>query len=709
VLGRWALGVVGSWAVGVGNSQEYTPAVRRISLVIVLALAAVSLSAQNRPNQPTFRSGAAYIRVDMYATRDGKPIEDIQASEVEILEDDVPQKIEAFEHVRVRTVSQEARVEPNTVEQSRQMASDPRARVFVIFLDTYHTQIEGSATMRQPLINFVDRVLGPDDMVAVMTPEMAATEITFQRKTTVISNMLQREWLWGRRGRMPGADNDEREDLYDACYPDAFATAGISRELKARRREKLTLDALEDLMVHLAGIREERKAVLTVTEGWLIYRPDSKLARSLGDSGDLRPGDALLRPPRPTPADTSQLQGSARVRCEADRMALAALDHDVRLQQLTQTANRGNVTFYPVFARGLVAFDAPIGPDKPPSPIQDASNLRNRQETLRFLAADTDGISVINTNNIDGALRRIVDDLSSYYLMGYYTTNTKLDGRFRSITVRLKRPGITVRARKGYRGYTSEELTRGGVSGAAADSAGGTTAPATTVAPPVVNVSARAQFRIRAAAWSRLGLSGGSAWIVGELDQQTKRLPAWTRGAQAELTVTGADNPQVALQRFEIKPGESAFALQVPDTGGLPSGDYTVRVRLRSPVEGELGLIDTARISVKDPPSLGDAVMWRRGPSTGPQHLRTADPRFQRNERIRLELATSSAEPAAARVIDRNGQPMSIPVEVGSRADAAGFTWVVVDLGLAPFGPADYAIEVTQGQMKQITSFRVVP
>ena len=299
---------------------------RRVSFVLVLALAAVSLSAQNPQNRPTFRSGAAYVRVDMYATRDGKPIEDIQENEVEILEDGVPQKIEAFEHVRVRTgIPQELRVEPNTVEQSRQMAGDPRARVFVIFLDTYHTQIEGSATMRQPLMNFIDRVLGPDDMVAVMTPEMAATEITFQRKTTVISRMLEREWLWGRRGRMPGADNDEKEDLYDACYPDAFQTVGIAKEMKARRREKLTLDALEDLMVHLNGIREERKAVLAVTEGWVIYRPDSKLARALDkDDPGIRPGDVLLRPPRPQPSDTGQVQGSPRVQCEADRMALAA-------------------------------------------------------------------------------------------------------------------------------------------------------------------------------------------------------------------------------------------------------------------------------------------------------------------------------------------------------------------------------------------------
>ena len=60
-----------------------------------------------------------------------------------------------------------------------------------------------------------------------------------------------------------------------------------------------------------------------------------------------------MRPPRPTPADASQTPGSPRVQCEADRMALAELDHAVpHRSELTEDANRGNVTFYPVYARG---------------------------------------------------------------------------------------------------------------------------------------------------------------------------------------------------------------------------------------------------------------------------------------------------------------------------------------------------------------------
>ena len=85
--------------------------------------------------------------------------------------------------------------------------------------------------------------------------------------------------------------------------------------------------------------------------------------------------------------------------------------------------------------------------------------LRNRLETLRTLAEATDGIAVLNNNDLDTGLKRISDDLSSYYLLGYYSTNGKLDGRFHNIKVRVKRSGVEVRARKGYRSATAAEVT----------------------------------------------------------------------------------------------------------------------------------------------------------------------------------------------------------------------------------------------------------
>jgi VWFA-related protein len=673
-------------------------------LVLAASLTLTLVAATVVAQQPTFRTGANYVRVDMYASRDGKPIEDLKQEEIEVLEDGVPQKIDAFEHVKVRTLNpEETRLEPNTIAESRRMAGDPRARVFVIFLDTYHTQIEGSANMRQPLMNFLTRVLGPDDLVAVMTPEMAASDITFGRKTTVLSNMFDKNLFWGRRARL--ADDDEREDLYAACY----GQSSITTEMKQRRREKLTLDALEDLMVHLAGLREERKAILTVTEGWRLYTKNPALAEAGDELTRVRPGDVLGRPPVPRPTDTGQANGSPKIQCEADRVMLANMDDELRMTQLTQIANRGNVTFYPVYARGLVAFDSPIGPDPPPSLAQDATNLRARQNSLRSLADDTDGTAIINTNNIDGMLRRVVDDLSSYYLMAYYASNAKLDGRFRTISVKVKRPGVTVRARKGYRAFTADEVARGTATSTSPSAAA---APVTAALTPVVSVSARAQFRIRTASWAHktsAGTTDGSLWLVGELDAQTRKLPAWARGAQADVAVITPEGQQIVSQKLELRPGESAFNLQLPETGAVPAGDYTVRVRLRSPVEGELALSDTTRVVVKDA-TLGEAVLWRRGPTTGPQFLRTADPRFQRTDRIRLELATSAATPVTARLLDRNGTVLTVEPQLSERSDGSNlFKWIVIDLILAPFAPGDYAIDAAQGEARQVTAFRIVP
>lgn len=672
---------------------------RRALAFLCLGFAAsVSLSGQNTP---TFRSGANYVRVDMYATKDGQPIEDLKPEDVEVLEDGVVQKVEAFEHVRVAPAGpQELRREPQSVRDSREMAADPRARVFVIFLDTYHTRIEGSARMRLPLVRFIDRLLGPDDLVALMTPEMAASDIALGRKTTVISNIMQDQWFWGRRNRI--ANQDPKEVLYEACYGMARGDS-VAGKMRDRRRERLTLDALDDLLVHLNGLREERKAVLTVTEGWQLFEPDSKLAE--GDSQQrTSPGDVLGRPPVARPSDPYQAAGASRIECEADRMALAQMDHRFRLRELTETANRSNVTFYPVYAMGLTPFDSDIGPDPPPSLQQDRANMSARQDGLRYLADMTDGAWVINTNNIEAALKRITDDLSSYYLLGYYSTNARLDGKFRDITVRVKRPGARVRARRGYRGRTAEDVLK---SSSSSRPAGDTAV--TSALSNVAGVNNRSQMRIRPSVWSRPE-GGGAFWLVGELDFRLRKELAWTAGAVAELTVAGADGTQLMSKEIKVPANQGVFALQVPDSGSLAPGEYAVRVRLRPEGGNGESVSDLARVIVGSPAPLGEAVLSRRGLTTGPQYLRTADPRFARSDRIRLELAAVTSEPATAKLLDRAGNAIQVPLQVSHRPDASGaFSWVVIDGTLSPLAPGDFAIEVTQGAARQVTGFRIVP
>jgi hypothetical protein len=161
----------------------------------------------------------------------------------------------------------------------------------------------------------------------------------------------------------------------------------------------------------------------------------------------------------------------------------------------------------------------------------------------------------------------------------------------------------------------------------------------------------------------------------------------------------------------DIAAAEGTFALRVPDEAVIAPGEYAVRVRVQATAEPGLPMTDTARLIIGDQPSsLGEPIMWRRGPSTGPRHLVTADPRFQRSERIRLELAASGAGTATAQMLDRLGKPMQVPVQVSERVDASGaFRWIVVDAILAPLAAGDYAIEVTLEEGRQVGTFRLVP
>jgi len=633
----------------------------------------------------------------MYASRDGESVDDLQINDVELLEDGVPQTIDALEHVQVGA------------------PGSSRARVFVIFLDTYNTQIEGSSTMRLPLIKVLDRIIAADDMVAVMTPEMSPSEMTFGRKATVISNIMQSDWSWTRRGRTER--RDQKDALYDACYPAVGSNANTpANEMKARRREKLTLDALDGVVTDLGSLRDERKAILTVSDGWVLFRENQDLsaAQKGRDQGSLV--DRLLRRPSKEKSDETggakdggSKDGNSKdggskdvnyVECEADRVALARLDDSQRLRSMTEEANRSNISFYAIDPRGITT-DPASGADRSAVRKDTTTNTASRQDSLRFIADNTDGLLIANTSTLDAQISRVVEDVSSYYLLTYSSSNPKLDGRFRAITVRVKREGVKVRARRGYRGRTADEL----VSSTATPGAAGKTLGAST---PAKNT--RTPFRIRTSTWVAEDTRQGAFWVVGELDYQTRRQLAWTAGAEAEVVVLDARGQEVMTRTVDLKSDEGPFSIQVPETGAIAAGEYAVRVRIRSQADEKAELTDTARVVLREGAALGEAVMWRRGLSTGPRYMRTADPRYTRSDRLKLELATAAPTPAKARILDRNSNELSVPAQVSERTDASGaFKWVVVDATLAPFAAGDYLIEVTQGREKRVTEFKIVP
>src|SRR6476660_5201348 len=440
-------------------------------------------NAQNNGQQPTFRAGANFVRVDVYPTLKAEAVRDLVQDDFEILEDGVPQKIQSFEYVNVRGAGSEAAEhEPNTVAEARQIAEATKGRLFVIFLDTYFVDVAGSHRLQRTLVNFLHRILGPDDMYAVMTPEMSALDISFARRTDTIEGYLSKYWFWGQRDRL--FPTDPVEQSYFQCFPEDTLHPqflGVAKEMVQRRRERQVLGALQDLSVYLRGVREERKAVITMTGGWVLFRENPNLTR--GGSGESNLPRVGTTPDGRLVSDAHKYtEGYSQHDCEIDRQRLAMLDDWQFFHDMFDIANRSNVTFYPVNALGLVAFDKDIGeetvegeiqalgpaahvgedPNMPVNPlVTDSAMISQRRDNLRALAENTDGLAVVETNDLDKGMKRIVDDLTSYYLLGYNSTNGKLDGRFRKITVRVKRPGVDVRARRGYRAATEKEVEEG--------------------------------------------------------------------------------------------------------------------------------------------------------------------------------------------------------------------------------------------------------
>jgi VWFA-related protein len=680
-----------------------------VALAAVLAAQTPATQAPANQQKPTFKTGVNFVQVDVYPSANGQIVADLKQADFEVLEDNVPQSIETFEHVVARAPGPESeRGEPRTVAESNEAAADPRNRLFVLFFDTLHTAgyQAGSASfgtydpkaVGRALAHFLDQLIGPDDLIGVMKPEMPVETLTFTRRPSSFMDFLLTGADWQKRFLEGELDDTERK--YEVCYPPGSPEADVASKMIVRRRELLMLDGLRSLVTHLQNLREGRKAVLVVSEGWRLYTPDQSMARPLrGET----PGPPPIGISGGQPTFGDPREGNVmRSECERDRLMLARIDNERNFRQMVDDANRANVTFYPVDPRGLTV----------------ESTFNRRSDSLTTLATATDGIPVTQSNDFTPGLKRIRDDLSSYYLLGYNSTNAKFDGKFRAITVRVKRPGITVRARRGYLAPTEAEVTARARAEAPRDpevelrdkalSSLGTERP-----DRPLHVAAGYLFDGTAEAQARRPV----LWITGELELAAARRMEWSGGGEATITVTSVAGQAVASEHATITATAPRFAVRALDARLAP-GDYLVKVRLQGKAGAAADASDQVRITLPDlsaatAPTLGQPMLFRRGPFTGAGFQPTADLRFRKAERIRVDVPLAGAmEPPTAQLLDRRGQPLPLPVTAAQREEA-GQRFATAELTLAPLAPGDYLIEVAvrRGDRteKVLTAFRIVP
>ena len=662
-------------------------------LSCALAVAAIagvrSQTPQQQPQRPVFRSGAIFVSVDAYPRKDDKVVEGLTKTDFEIFEDGKPQAVEAFEFIRVSPITpDDERRDPMTVEDGNRQAADPHNRVFVVYLDIFNTTLSGGSAARPPIIEFLTRAIGPTDLFAVMTPELPVTGLTFARRADTLDDELRKHWDWSEGpDRKTIFPRNQFEGRLIVCGTGITAIADGEALVRAYRKD-VTLQSVEQMILRLGGLRDERKNVLFISEGWRLPegRPGAK-SRSDYPSNPtvgVGPGGKL--------GIGANMSGTDdRAWCEAQYANLMNIDYPSRFRAITEMAVRANVAFYPINVGGLSASGGFEGNGVPLTP----------SETLWDLALSTGGQIVANTNDLVGSVRKIADDLSAFYLLGYYSSNSATDGKFRRIEVKVKQPGIKVSARRGYLAPT-EAIRK-----AELEAASKPAREDTAVDRELARLS---RLRTDARVFTAGVASPTALNVVVEIASPEFGSGRWTNGATLSLTVSAKEEGAAPVQvEGKFENGARSALVKVPLSATSASG---WRVKVRVSGSGE-GLEDEIEIAPPSAASLiGEPTIFRANAGPRAPLRPVADFKFFRTERMHVEWTLAKPlDDRIARLLNRRGEPLAVPVALTERADGDRVV-LAADLTLAPLADGDYVIEVTASsggtKIQKLLAFRVV-
>jgi VWFA-related protein len=701
------------------------PRARRVwAIVCTLAGAASVLVVAQQPSAPSqtppiFREGVNFVLVDAYPRRGGRIVEGLTAADFQIFEDGKPQSVDRVEFVRIEPRPADAeRRDPSTTGEMRALAADPHRRVFVTFLDTLHTTVGESHAARKPLVDLLDRIVGPDDLFGVTTQDMRPRDLTLARKLVTVEDQLAAHWTWGERQRIADTRNSLGEDALSACFHMMELTSGVvpwmvtvegeSRffddVLIERRREDEVLNTLRDLVEYLGTVREARTALVIVTDGWRLFPEDRSLLstitrdRRTRDDGIPHPGERPINngggvDPLP-PQGQLGLSSTARVSfasCVAEATRLAHLDQPRRFRELIAEANRRNVSAYPIAMNGLAVFD-----DASASLMNDMTHLTQRASSLQTIAEATGGLAVVGTNDFTGGVRRIADDLSAYYLIGYYSTNTKRDGRLRRIEVKMRQPDVEVHARSSYRAPAAN-----------ASAAVSAAAPSNVALPVDEALEPLGRLRDSTPIYVN-GARAGGEWLVAvELSDPQVAAPGWRQGASVTVQIDDADGRRIGEGRASIDAGARGALVRVP--AARTSGPVRIAVRATTDADA---VAETMDVRSPEGVVLGDPLLFRATTSLRAPLRPAADRQFRRTERVHVEWPILRAlDQRTARLLDRRGQPLPLSVALTERSDGDRPV-AAVDLPIAPLADGDYVIELvaaSQGATeRKLLGIRVV-
>jgi VWFA-related protein len=573
-------------------------------------------------------------------------------------------------------------------------AKKPGVRLFILLLDDYHVRRGNDLSVRAPLVDFVTNQLSAQDMVAVMYPLTPASALTFTRNRSSLIEAINH--FEGRKGNYePRNEFEERYSYYPAVQVENI-------------RNDVSMGALRAAAAQLGAMREGRKSIIYVSEGFTANLP-LQLADPRADlprvGNNSRPGQEV----------TDSRTQSEQFFNSADLLG--------RLRDVYDTANRNNTSIYAVDPRGLTSFEYDV--NQGVGMATDRANLTQTTDSLRVLADNTDGRAIVNRNDLATGMKQIIRDASGYYLLGYTSASAPSDGKFHTIDVKVKRPNVEVRARKGYWAYTSEDVARA------------TAAPAKAAKPEITSALSAIVEPARehtARFWTGTDLApNGQTNVTFVWEALPGAAAATGAAARVQLTATAAD-------------GRPVFRGRVPDAGAVAAGTQPAApaengapaqsgasvtfaappgaVDLRIVVENDRGqVIDSTTETLTLPDysrgqvSFGtprlyhartarEALQIRNNVSATP----TTSREFSRGERLLIRVdayAPGGTRPeVTAKLLNRTGAQMAdVPVQA---ADGKPF---LIDFPLASLAAGEYIIQMdakaASGTAQQMAAFKV--
>jgi VWFA-related protein len=558
-------------------------------VVFMAAIAGAGQTPEQTAQTPTFQSQVTYVQVDAIVTdEEGRFVRDLTKEDFEILEDGQPQQIDAFSlvDIPVEAPAAVASAMPVVEPDVRSNAAAFEGRVYVLVLDAGHTEFAHTPQLKAVAREFVERHLGPRDLMAVVHSsgkQEAGQDFTDSKRLLLAS-----------------IDRFEGQKLRSAALVKDEASAAVVRSPAGERLELFQdfdydaeriseavrmLRSLKEVADWFSGVRGRRKAIILLGEGI-----DYDVENVFGSSPV--PGAATV-PPKP---------GASAIFEEA-RRAIAAV-------------TRANVSVYALDPAGLTPMaggdierfsEIVRGPDGSPA-TRDAAALnrdsmqnerRLARNNLRYITENTGGFALVNSSEFSPAFDRIVNENSSYYVLAYYPNAGQRENRFHSIQVRVKRPGASVRARRGYETWNGSDDKP-----ARSPAAEGLSPELLDVLRSPIPVSGLT-LRLFAAPF-KTSKSNASVLLGMELSGRDLRLG---ENETVELSYAAIDNaPKVRASRtfnlkLNLQPETRARAertgIRLLRRVELPPGRYQVRVAAREGVDGLAGSV-VADLEVPD-------------------------------------------------------------------------------------------------------------